>query len=306
MMHFKTIADYCEGIDIPPPKHAHLDIRKFEDNMKTVRKQMQVFRHEFYAIAIKADGDGKAVSGQFSDFPEGTSLFFNTPFQLLSWDILPNWTGYYVMISQDFISQSGILNQILAKFPFLKIDKSIPFSVPEGQVGGILDIYDNIWNEYHGDTSDKFQMIEAHVYVLLLQIKRLFESQVDAELVNSSLKAADLKLLSRYQTLIQTTFYPDRDLANSHKLHSTQYYAEMLSVHPNHLNAVVKNLTGVTALRHIHNHLCALSKSYLVHTDWSVKEIAYTLHFDSPNNFSAFFKKNTGTSPLAYRQQSIL
>lgn len=263
---------------------------------------MPVFRHEFYAIAIKADGGGKVMSGQFSDFPKGTTIFFNTPFQLLSWDIVPDWKGYYIMFSQDFIAQSKVLSQLLKLFPFLKMEKSIPFEIPTNQLSTILSIYENIWNEYNGTFSDKFQIIEAQVYLLLSLVKRLFEQQVDSEIAKKSLKAADLKLLSRYQTLIQTSFYPNVKLETFANLHSTSYYAQKLSVHPNHLNAVVKGLTGITALNHIHNHILALAKSYLAQTDWSVKEIAYTLYFDSPNNFSSFFKRNTVKTPLEYRQ----
>ncbi len=303
MKHFKTISEYCRGINISPPKHPHFDIRSFEENMATVYNEMPAFRHEFYAIAIKADGEGKVISGPFSDFPEGTSIFFNTPFQLISWDIIPNWRGYYIMFSQDFVSQSKILSQLLKLFPFLKMEQSIPFEIPSGQLPNILSIYKNIWEEYNGTANDKFQIIEAQVYLLLSLVKRLFEQQVDSKIAEMSLKAADLKLLSRYQTLIQTSFYPNTKLETFVNLHSTSYYAQKLSVHPNHLNAVVKGITGQTALNHIHNHLLALSKSYLAQTDWSVKEIAYSLHFDSPNNFSSFFKRNTGHTPIAYRQQ---
>ncbi len=274
--------------------------------MKTVQGQMPPFRHEFFAIAIKADGDGKAITGEFVDFPAGSTVFFNSPFQIISWDIVPNWKGYYVMFSQDFIAQSNILSGILSLFPYLKIDKSIPFTIPDTQLQMILSIYERIWQEYYGNASDKFQIIEAQLYLLLSHVKRLFEQQIDTQMAEISLKAADLKLLSRYQTLIQTSFYPNALLETFSNLHSTSYYAQKLSVHPNHLNAVVKSVSGITALNHIHNHIVSLAKSYLAQTDWSVKEIAYTLHFESPNNFSSFFKRKTQLTPLTYREQAHL
>ena len=306
MNHFKTITNYCKGINIPPPKHPHFDIRSFEENMGTVHSEMPAFRHEFYAIAVKADGDGRVITGHFSDFPEGTSLFFNTPFQLISWDIIPNWKGYYIMFSQDFVTQSKVLSKILELFPFLKMEESIPFTIPNNRLSKILSIFQEIWQEYHGRSSDKFQLIEAQVFLLLVHVKRLFEEQVDRELAAKSLKAADLKLLSRYQTLIETSFYPDSQLETFANLHSTSYFAQKLNVHPNHLNAVVKGITGVTALSQIHNHLLTLSKAYLAQTDLSIKEIAYTLHFDSPNNFSSFLKKQTERTPIEYRQSTLL
>jgi len=306
MRHFKTISEYCQGIRVRQPKHPHFDIRSFEENMKTVHQQMPPFRHEFFAIAIKADGDGKAVSGAFTDFPDGTTIFFNTPFQVLSWDILPNWKGYYLIFSQDFIAQSKVLSDMLQLFPFLKIDRSIPFSIPIMDLQKILSIYENIWREYNGSQRDKFQLIEAQVFLLLTYIRRFFEQQVDAESAQKILKSADLKLLARYQTLIETSFYPETKIEAYANLHATTYYAQKLSIHPNHLNAVVKSVSGITALNHIHNHLLSLAKSYLAQTDWPVKEIAYTLHFDSPNNFSTFFKRMAGLTPIEYRKQANL
>lgn len=306
MKHFKTISEYCRGINISPPRHPHFDIRSFEENMKSVHKKMPPFRHEFFAIAIKADGDGEALSGEFTDFPEGTTIFFNTPFQVLSWNIFPNWKGYYIIFSQDFIAQSNTLRDILQLFPFLKIDTSIPFTIPRDHLPTILSIYENIWKENNGSERDKFLILEAQVFLLLSHIKRFFEQQVDSKTAEMSLKTADLKLLSRYQTLIQTSFYPDMKPETFANLHSTSYYAQKLSVHPNHLNAVVKSVSGITALNHIHRHILSLAKSYLAQTEWSVKQIAYSLHFESPNNFNSFFKRNTGLTPLNYREKTNL
>ncbi|NRA49200.1 MAG: AraC family transcriptional regulator, partial [Phaeodactylibacter sp.] len=156
MKHFKTISDYCKGINIPAPRHPHFDIRRFEENMETVHSQMPPFRHEFYALAIKADGDGKTVTGAFSDFPDGATIFFNTPFQIISWDIRPNWEGYYLIFSQDFIAQSKVLTDLLKLFPFLKIDRSIPFNIPREQLSLIQAIYERIWTEYNANARDAY------------------------------------------------------------------------------------------------------------------------------------------------------
>ncbi|WP_344930520.1 hypothetical protein [Aquimarina addita] len=51
-------------------------IRSFQENMPTVVHKMPAFRHAFYAIALKINGDGKALSGHYSEFPEGSVVFF--------------------------------------------------------------------------------------------------------------------------------------------------------------------------------------------------------------------------------------
>ena len=145
--------------------------------------------------------------------------------------------------------------------------------------------------------------LQAYVLLLLNYVKRYFHQQVSTEEADQAIRSADLKLLSRYQKLIETHMRVDTAWDYAKNLHSPTFYADLLNVHPNHLNAVVKKMTGLTALNHIHNHLMALSKSYLAQTNWSVKEIAYTLQFDSPNNFSSFFKRSTGMTPLSYRKE---
>ena len=306
MKHFKTIEDYCHAIGIPRPKYPDFDIRDFKDNMSTVVSSMPPFRHEFYAIALKIEGSGIARTGHHQDFPEGSTVFFNSPFQLISWDIAPNWEGFYIMFSQDFIAKSVYLQDILKHFPFLKIEKSIPFTIDQQDILEIVSIYTSILKEYNSNNADKFLIIESFVLLLLNFVKRYFNKTMDLNVAKQEIRKTDLKLLARFQTLIETHFYPDSNIAIDSKVHLTSFYAEKLHIHPNHLNAVVKQITGQTAKQHVQKHVLNLAKSRLLQTDNSIKEIAYSLHFDSPNNFTNFFKKQEKVSPNTYRKEAIL
>lgn len=273
--------------------------------MATVVNEVPPFRHEFYAIAIKSSGSGKARVGHHTDFPEGATIFFNSPFQILSWDIKPNWEGFYIMFSQEFIVKSYFLQDILQHFPFLKIEKDMPFEVELEDVETISRIYRSIQSEYQNNKPDKFQLIESYVLLLLNFVKRYFGKSISQKDASEAIRKTDLKLLSRFQTLIETGFQ-NKTVASFANLHSTSYYAQKLCVHPNHLNAIVKEITGLTAKQHIQNHLLNLGKSQLIHTEKSIKEIAYSLYFDTPNNFSSFFKKMTSKTPNAYRKEANL
>ena len=302
MQHFKTISDYCKAINIPGPNQPYFDIRSFEENMPTVVAKIEPFKHEFYAIAIKVEGSGKAITGHHSNFPDGATVFFNTPFQIISWDILPDWEGYYLMFSKEFVTGSKYLQHLLKEFPFLKIDESIPFKVQPNEVSKLLSIYEFILEEQQNLQKDSSAIIEAQVLVLLNFVKRYFNAQVKKEDAETAFRKADVNLLSRFQTLIETSFY-DNTLANK-KTHSPSFYAEQLAVHPNHLNATVKQITGHTAKNHIQNHILRLAKSRLLQTEMSIKEIAYILHFDAPNHFNSFFKKQTGLTPNSFRKDN--
>lgn len=306
MKNFKTISAYCQAIQIAPPKYAHFDIRSFEENMPTVVHQMLPFRHAFYAIAIKMGGKGKAVSSHYTDFPEGSVIFFNSPFQILSWDIAPDWEGFYVMMAQEFLSHSHLFNELLEQFPFLKIEEAIPFQINPKEAKEILGVFDKIHREYHSSNKDKFEFINSYVLLLLNHVKRCFYQQVQAKEADKVLRSADVKLMSRYQKLIEFYLREDEDWDPMKNLHSPAFYADLLNVHPNHLNAVVKGISGKTALQLIHNHLIHIAKSYLTQTNLSIKEIAYQLQFDAPNNFNNFFKKHTQITPGTYRKNARL
>ncbi|MEM8857218.1 MAG: helix-turn-helix domain-containing protein [Chloroflexota bacterium] len=306
MQHFRTLTEYCDAIQIPHPKHSTFDIRSFEENMPTVVQMMAPFRHQFYAIAIKAEGEGAVYTGHQNQFPQGSTIFFNSPFQILSWDIVPDWKGFYIMFTPEFVSQSKHFNALLEDFPFLRIDRSIPFEINQDDLEIVVNLFERIYAEYHSDRNDKFQFIEVYVLLLLNYIKRYFAEQLTAEAAAQELQRADLKLLSRFQTLIEVSFQSNEIPQDQVNLQSVGYYAEQLNVHPNHLNAVVKGISGQTALQLIHHHVMQQAKSYLLQTNLSVQEIAYTLHFDSPNYFSRFFKKNSSMTPLAYRKTQPL
>ncbi|MCL3780672.1 AraC family transcriptional regulator [Prolixibacteraceae bacterium JC049] len=306
MQHFKTITEYSKAIGITPPGHPHFDVRRFEENKENIKTQMLPFRHEFYFIAIRTEGEGKVRSGHNLDFPEGVTVYFNTPFQIQSWDIAREWSGYYIIFSQDFLSSSRYFDRILDNFPFLKMEESAPFKIEKNELPEIINIYDRIKREYLSDNADRFNFIEIYVLELLNQIKRLIHQQTASKTLNEQIHKADLKLLSRFQELVKLGFCCHSNLNDLTNPHSPSNYAKILNVHPNHLNAVVKSITGKTALLHIHNHILQLAKADLAQTGTSAKEIAYKFHFSSPAKFSAFFKKYTGMTPLVFRKSAIL
>ncbi|MEM6726816.1 MAG: AraC family transcriptional regulator, partial [Bacteroidota bacterium] len=84
--------------------------------------------------------------------------------------------------------------------------------------------------------------------------------------------------------------------------HKVGNYAKEIVVTPKHLSSTIKQLTGKTAKEWIQERLTLEAKRLLLHTDLSVKEIAYELGFEEPIYLSAFFKKQAGVSPSAFRK----
>lgn len=297
MQLVNTIEEYCRHINIPSPRYPHYDIRRFEDNMKTVHTTVTPFRHEFYAIALRLEGSGRELMGASLS----GNVFFNSPYQVISWDIAPDWKGFYVLFDADFVSSYPLWQHFLIDFPFCRIDRAIPFYVPPELAGFLKIIFEKIYAEYHASHADNFQLIYAYTQLLLLYVKRFFEAHAFTEEdLQQHNRNADIQLLSRFQTLIEYSFFhTPQDAA----LHSPSYYAGRLHVHPNYLNAVAKRITDKTATQHIHQHLLNLARQMLLQTDKSIKEIAFTLSFREATHFSAFFKKHTQLTPARYREK---
>ncbi|GAA0565007.1 helix-turn-helix domain-containing protein [Chitinophaga japonensis] len=297
-MHLvRSIQEYCRHINIPPPRHPHYDIRRFEDNMKTVHTVVAPFRHECYAIALRVAGSNRQVNGALLH----GNIFFNSPYQVISWDILPDWKGFYILFDTDFVNGNPLWQHFLADFPFCRTDKAIPFNVPPDLLAYLQVLFEKIYTEYHSSHPDNFQLIYAYTHLLLLYVKRFFEAHAfTGEDLQQHNRNADIQLLSRFQTLIEYSFFhTPQDAA----LHSPAYYAQQLHVHPNYLNAVIKRITGKTARQLVHQHLLLLSRQMLAQTDKSIKEIAFLLAFREATHFSAFFRKYMQQTPAQYREQ---
>ncbi|MCU0443467.1 MAG: helix-turn-helix domain-containing protein [Microscillaceae bacterium] len=305
MIHeIQSLNEYCQHIRISLPKHSQFDIRRFEDNMLTVKAKVEPFRHQFFAIALKLAGGGSAKTG-FSQTSEAEpSLFFNTPYQITSWDIKPDWEGYYIIFTQDFIQKNQHISSLLYDFPFLRMDQSIPLTLESCDIEWIKLLFDNIFDEYHSANSDKFDLIQAFTHTLLLYVRRAYNQTVfkNPEIAQAN-RRADISLTARFQTLIEQSFAPNQPKINPHSL---EYYADELGVHPNHLNATSKRITGKNASQLVQNQVLILAKSLLAQTDLSIKEIAYQLYFKEPTHFNAFFKKLTQITPAQFREDNQL
>jgi AraC family transcriptional regulator, transcriptional activator of pobA len=267
--------------------------------MKTVNAKQLPFRHEFYAIALRHEGSNKEVSGK----PLVSSLFFNSPYQVITWDILPDWKGWYLIFDSEFLSMNPSWNNFIVDFPFFRWDKYIAFDLPSDAHSTADTYFQKIFTEYHSENKDKFLFIYAYTQLLLIITKRFFEELNIDDGVEENNRTADILLVSRFQTLIETL---SRKEGFDAEVRQPSFYAEQLNIHPNHLNAVVKRITDKTATQIIQHYLIAFAKSLLRQTGLSVKEIAYRLHFSEPTHFNAFFKKQTGFTPQHYRENLSL
>ncbi|TZF93549.1 helix-turn-helix domain-containing protein [Chryseobacterium panacisoli] len=90
-----------------------------------------------------------------------------------------------------------------------------------------------------------------------------------------------------------------------HSLHAVNDYSGMLNITPRRLSGLCKRCSNKSAKEIINGQIIAEAKRLLQFSSYTVKEIAYQLHFGTSEQFSHFFKKNTEISPASYRSNFI-
>ena len=80
------------------------------------------------------------------------------------------------------------------------------------------------------------------------------------------------------------------------------YYADKLHISPHYLSARIKKDSGRTFTQWGDYALIQKIKLELHYTNKRITDISYDFHFENPSDFSRYFKRNTGMTPLEYRK----
>lgn len=80
-----------------------------------------------------------------------------------------------------------------------------------------------------------------------------------------------------------------------------QHVAEEIGISPNHFSALFHKTVGVSFREYLSQVRVEESKRLLLHTEYSLADIAAAMGFPDQSNFSKVFKRITGISPGKYR-----
>jgi AraC-like DNA-binding protein len=131
-------------------------------------------------------------------------------------------------------------------------------------------------------------------------ILKLFLFQAEAALLKISdpVQVSDPNkiLVNKFKQLVNEHFIEHKDLT---------FYTKQLGVSSRQLLSATKQAWGKNAKEVIIEKIIIEGKRFLTYSGLSVKQIAYCLGFQEPNNFSIFFNKYTGTTPLAYKKNVV-
>lgn len=272
------------------------NIRVFNREENACRNYLSPNRRDFYKILFITKGVGLFSLGTRTYYIDEPMILFIHPNEIISWKNLSDQSaGYYVLFKKRYIDAHPTLKSAMDNYKlFADTAKSIIYvqKWAEDTINGLFLKMQQ--EEIIGGMLAEDAMM---AYIQLIMI----ESMKGADFPTPDAVNEEFRHIHDFFRLLESQT-SDINYNNPVKMRTAKEFADNLSLHPNHLNVLLKKHTGQNVSTHIKNRLLEESKALLVQTDWTLQEIGYCIGFADQPNFSQFFKKNTGITPNEFRR----
>ena len=251
-------------------------------------------RKDFYKICL-FEGEAMIEYADRGIKINGITLFFGTPHIPYSWEDIHKKQAYTCLFTEEFLKVNNN-PESLQQSPLFKIGGTPIFHLDKGQSKPIIDIYKRMIADYNTNYIYKNDLIRSYINLIIHEALKMQPSDNFVKHKNASERVTSLFL-----ELLERQF-PIEDPLTPLRLRTAKDYAQGLSVHVNHLNHSVKEITGKSTTMLIAERIINEAKALLKHTNWSIAEIGYALGFEYPTYFNNYFKRLTGATPTAFRK----
>lgn len=256
-------------------------------------------RRDFYQINLFTRGTAQLKHGGETLQIRAPALVLHNPLVAYSCEAQTALAGYFCLFTTDFLHGPGYSTP-LQESSLLRLNTHPVTGLTEAQSAFLSEIFQQMLMEVDSTYRHKYDLLRTYVQLILHQAQRL-----QPELQVCPTASGPYRLASLFVQTLEQQFpvvSPDQPL----RLHTAEALAGHLGVHVNYLNRVLRQLTGRTTSAHLAIRVAQEAKALLQHTDWSIADIADSLHFADPTYFAHFFRKHVGTSPKAFRQRALL
>jgi len=247
-------------------------------------------RKDYYKITL-VEGEGTVRYAEKSVNINGHVLVFSGILEPSSCASAPTkQEGWFCLFSPGFIS-SRQNRTPLQDYPYFRLHEEHIVTLTEDQYQAFLNLFKKMASELAAPYSYKYELIRSYLNIIMYEALKIGPPPR-----NEQQLTAATRITNQFIQLLEHQFpidSPDHAL----KLKTANDYAKKLSVHINHLNHSVKQVTGKTTTYHIAEHILKEAQALLKHSDWNINQIATALGFDEATYFINFFRKKTGQPP---------
>lgn len=248
-------------------------------------------RHDYYTVLLVEAAKGRHLVDFKTYTFRQSEVHFVSPGQVHQVVVSEKPQGWVFTFSKDFLIENNIPESFISNINlFSPFGDSPPLKVDRDTFRRLLRIVGEMESCLPMELTYRSRALGALLQLFLIYCNNstaLDSDQLDEE-------SANVCILRDFKDLVATHY------AEWHKVND---YASRIHITPKHLSQTVKELTGKTAKEIIQDRLMLEAKRLLLHTELSIKEIAFRIGFAEPLHFSGFFKKKAGLSPSGYREE---
>ena len=295
MKHFKSLSELHKANGLPLSENPLFTLVTCVDTCPaTCGTAKGGYTTDFYTIAFKKVISGSLYYGRTKyDHTEG-SMIYTKPGQVVELqDIKLEGSGFTIMFHCDFLNGEP-LHHTIKKYSFFNYETNEALHISPREEQMMWELFRKIETEYNNNQDEySKEIILGHIESILKYSQRFYKRQF--------LNRAGLsgKVVSKFNKALRQYFEDGALQADG--LPTVAAIAAQLKMSPHYLSDMLRQETGKPAIDHIHSYLITEAKNLLIGADLTVAQIAYQLGFENPPYFSRLFKKETGISPVAYR-----
>jgi len=256
-------------------------------------------RRDFYKVVLVV-GTGILYYADKKFVIDRPALFFTNPLVPYSWQpVSDQQDGWLCLFTEKFI-QTDNLSTAEDAYPVLHANADPVFYLNDEAFEEISCLFEKMLHEMSSDYIYKYSMIRSYLQLLIHRAQKLHPKVGLSNQQTSAVYRTTFQFLELLEQQFPVSS-PDVPLS----IRTVRDFADKLSIHANHLNHSVKEVTSKTSSQIISGRIMREAEALLINTDWDVSEIAYALGFEYPSHFSNFFRKNGKFSPKEFRNNII-
>jgi AraC-like DNA-binding protein len=195
--------------------------------------------------------------------------------------------GYLCNFSNDFLigrfGNAGLLND----FEFLRVWGNPRVKLDKQTSAFVLHLLKRIRLEYSHNGLNNATILQSYFISLLCEVNSVYKP------LASGGRTHAVDITNRFKSLLFTNF---------RSTHRVSDYAALLNITPNHLNKVVKKISGKSPTRWIDEAIVLEAKVLLYQSNLNIGEVGEAVGISDQSYFSRLFKKYESVTPLQFRQ----
>ena len=261
------------------------NIRDVHEVLEGTDMVQPLHRHDFFFLLALEKGTGKHQI-DFTDYDiTDFSIFVLRPGQVHQLVLKAGSSGYLIAFKREFYNG----NEKMANQRLRKMANRNHYRLDRDAFEKMMPIFAHCFREYKDKEEGYEDVIKANMNIFFVKLLR--HSKFHQGTSNSQ-KPYEEERLHQFTELLDAQL-------SAHK--EVSYYSEMLNLSTYQLNAITKSLAGKTASEMINERIILEARRDLLATSDQVNQIGYRLGYDDPSYFTRFFRKHTGYSPEAFR-----